>query len=87
MKMAYGGYFDRGFGNWLPDDEEYEPEVIGTCDYCGDEIFEDDEVVYEFVYNDESFMFCCEYCAKKSIRDNILEEGQDEEELFIDLLY
>ena len=82
------GYFDRNFGNWLPEDEACEPQIIiGTCDYCWDDIFEDDEVVYEFVYNNESFMFCCESCAKKFIRENILEEGQDEEELFIELLY
>lgn len=65
-----GGYFDRAFGNWLPDDEKF------YCDKCGEEVAEDDltEVNGDFLcenclseYNE------CEICNSLTHTDELIE--------------
>lgn len=57
-----GGYFDRAFGNYLPDDEKY------FCDKCGDEFAEDDltEVGGEMICENclDSYFFICDICEE-----------------------
>lgn len=65
-----GGYFDRVFGNWLPDDEKF------YCDKCGEEVEEDnltdvdgdsicENCLYE--YNE------CEICNSLTHIDQLIE--------------
>lgn len=48
-------YFDKSFGNWLPD--EPEDKLLGTCENCGDCIYENYDRL-EF----EGMLFCDKDC-------------------------
>ena len=66
-----GDYFkerqDRGRSDDYEDDEEERDDYQGSCDYCGDSIYSDENG--DYINNDDG-IFCCDDCLDNYHRDH-----------------
>lgn len=63
-------------GELYCDSECYEESmIIGTCDYCGEPIYEEDD----WVENEDGF-FCCDSCAEEYASSQEVDEDEEVDE-------